>query len=182
MFLVRVMSLFFLASPCVHAIHLRSNITNTVFSPLSPYNAGNAFVNCTNYNQYTNQCNYHGMCLSNGYCKCDTGYITWPSDNKVGCTYVQKSQLVTFLLSFFLGKISGAGEWYAGNTDMALAQLLLFALGVVTVCVLAIWSEGVSVCFNFLWCLAIIILWFYVWINVAVGNTTDGNGAPLNPM
>lgn len=143
--------------------------------------ASGAFVNCssTTFNQYSDQCNYHGVCLVSGSCKCDDGYITWPKDGSVGCNYKQKSQLIAFLLSFLLGPISGAGLWYIGNIGPALAQLLLF--GVCLVCATAA-RDGVGTCMIVLWVLAVKGLWLNVWIAILTGDITDGNGAPLAKM
>lgn len=202
-------TIFFLSNfalVLINGLHLRFNqsAANTIHSDRSnapfdaipfnaiPFDASNTFVNCTHYNQYTAQCDNKGVCWSNGNCKCDEGYITWPSDNTVGCNYKQKSQLISFLLSFFLGEVSGAGEWYLGNTDMALAQLLVFVVGIVFVCLVSCacacasqdGDAGVCAggCFGCMWVLAVVGLWLFVWITILAGYSTDGNGAPLAPM
>lgn len=160
------------------------------------YSGNNEYVNCTDANQYSAQCDFNGICLSNGNCKCDSGYITWPQGNSVGCTYKQKQQLIAFLLSFFVGEFTGAGEWYLGNNDIALAQLLVFVLGLPFVIIFACigcaggsrsnktaeGAFGAGGCGACVWFLTIVGLWLFVWIAILTGYIVDGNGAPLEPM
>jgi hypothetical protein len=164
------------------------NLNSTYFMP----NAVNYDCTSTDQGTYTSVCDYNGICITDGTCKCDDGYITWPDNNSVGCNYKQKSQLIAFLLSFFLGGISGAGEWYLNNTTTALVQLLLFwtipmtcLCGAVTCGVTTNSGEGgigCSGCMAGLQTFAVLGLWLYIWIVVIMGSYHDGNGAPLTPI
>ena len=80
-------------------------------------------LNCSNYDK-NEGCNYRGNCKSDGDCVCDDGYAT-SDDSQTQCDYKMKSRLIAFLLQLFLGAFSGAGEWYLGNVDYAIGQLLL---------------------------------------------------------
>jgi len=134
-----------------------------------------------------------GHCQNGKKCVCADGYITWPENAAVDCAYKQKGRPVAFLLSFFLGEFTGAGEWYLGNTDMAKTQLFLCTRGLPVVIGMACLAKyvcgtaaaaaaGKSVVdiLFCVWMLAIAVLWLIVWICTITGATTDGNGAPLS--
>jgi len=69
-------------------------------------------------NNYTGECHSDNDCSNNGecqldssgqtYCNCDDGYIQADGDGP--CGYHQRSKLVAFLLSFFLG--SYGVDWF----------------------------------------------------------------------
>lgn len=153
---------------------------NTTPFQITPYTVN---YNCTadDYGIYTPICDYNGKCIADGTCKCDNGYITWPANNPVGCNYKQKSQLVAFLLSLFLGSFSGAGEWYLNNTMMGLVQVLLCwtCIPVACLCGAATNSEACIGGMSGAQTLAVIVLWLYLWISIIDGTRNDGNGAPL---
>lgn len=146
-------------------------------------------VNCTNSGQYSAYCDYNGVCLSNGSCKCDDGYTTYPSDHNPGCNYKQKSMLIAFLLEFFIGYMTGAGRWYLGNTAYALAEVLVFWLGLIGACccgcVIGATSgdeKSAGGCTYFVTLLASLTvfgLWLASWIMILTGQVHDSNGAPL---
>ena len=54
-------------------------------------------VNCTEYGQKSETCDFHGYCTSSGKCDCDDGYVNDPDATTKGCTYKQKSKYVAFL-------------------------------------------------------------------------------------
>jgi len=84
------------------------------------------YTNCTTIGAYSNVCSNNGVCTSSQQCKCNKGYITFPSDHYPYCNYKQKSQLIAFLLEFFLGLEGGAGEFYIENKSFGITQLILF--------------------------------------------------------
>ncbi|CAF0850185.1 unnamed protein product [Adineta ricciae] len=91
-------------------------------------------------------------------CKCDRGWIN-SKDQTNYCNYEQKSQLASFLLSFFLG-LFGA-DWYylsVGNGGyIAGAIFKMLTLGG-----FGIW-------------------WLVDWIRILTNAFPDGNGQPLLP-
>ncbi len=138
---------------------------------------------CTTPGQKSGQCSWHGICNDNGGCVCDNGYTTHDSD--VGCNYKQKSRVIAFLFSFFLGPEGGAGEWYLGNTQLALGQLLttwvgLFGILILTcifgACAGEVAGMGFGGLFGVLWMFAVVIWWFCDWIMIVNGQIKDGNG------
>ena len=146
-------------------------------------------TNCTDFGQNSVYCDYNGICLPSGVCRCDDGYITFPKSSTISCNYKQKSRLNAFLFSFFLGIEGGAGEWYLGNENLALGQLLFtwatfFCILIFVCCLLAAFNttEGFGGCCAYilcsLWCFGIVIWWMCDWIMIINGQTKDGNGAP----
>jgi hypothetical protein len=82
------------------------------------------YTNCTTIGAYSNVCSNNGVCTSSQQCKCNKGYITFPSDHYPYCNYKQKSQLIAFLLEFFLGLEGGAGEFYIENKSFGITQFI----------------------------------------------------------
>lgn len=145
----------------------------------------NANVNysCSTPGLKVEECNYRGTCTTAGYCICDDGYTTYPENSSTGCNYKQKSRVVAFLLSFFLGAESGAGEWYLGNTGLAVGQLLLLWGGLLLSCCCTIGftldggdKRGLNSCFTFFLTIGVIVWWFYDWISIVNGDIKDSNG------
>lgn len=153
----------------------------------------NANMTCTDVGYYSKCCDYNGIYLDNGNCKCDDGYETHPSNNLPQCNYKQKNRLTVFLLQLFIGEVSGAGFFYAGRVSLALGQILLFWIGLMyiccTYCAIAVCcseNESSAQCFlctntflYVLWGFAVIAFWFVGWILPISENFKDGNGVPL---
>ena len=133
-------------------------------------------------------CNYHGHCID-GVCVCNSDWATFEATDESGmCNYERKSQLVAFLLQLFLGKISGAGYWYVGQVGLALAETLLFWVGMIFVCIMGCIGQGLGgddgaagcmYCFYVLWVLSWGLFWLISWIMFAVDDVLDGNGVAL---
>ena len=72
----------------------------------------------------------HGDCMqytddpTKYFCKCYSGYDTYPYDNSVKCNYHKKSQLKAFLLELLL--CYGAGHFYIHNYKRAIPKLIVF--------------------------------------------------------
>lgn len=123
----------FFALSNTDALNLRSVITNVNYlnnSVSSIDSLSNIPINCTNTNYLSPECGYKGICLPNGACKCDENYATFPRNHPVQCNYEKKKTSTMFWLSLLVGHISGAGYWYVGYEDMAIAQIIIsfFAL------------------------------------------------------
>ena len=164
-----------------HGAYFRSTYDiNNITSMTSPY----TIQNCTDVGYISSQCSYHGICLSDGNCDCDKGYITHNSD--IACNYEQKSKYIAFLLSFFLGMVGGGGEWYLNNTELALGQLLFFWVVPIGACIIGCClsilardeSAGkcVSAAISACWGFGIIIWWICDWAFILNGDRTDSNG------
>jgi hypothetical protein len=132
------------------------------------------------------------MCLNDGSCKCDDGYITYPSDHYPACDYKQKDKLTAFLLELLIGYATGTGQWYLGNISYALAELLVFWLGLFGACCCGCFivgtmgsDEGIvggclSMTITGMVILTVFGLWLASWIMILTDQTNDGNGAPLS--
>jgi len=57
-------------------------------------------------------------------CVCDLGYYTFPINSTVDCCYEQSSQLIAFLLEFFIG--FGCGFFYIGRYNLAITKLVMY--------------------------------------------------------
>ena len=146
--------------------------------------------NCSTIGIQSEYCSFNGICTTSTSCKCDDGYITFPTDNKEQCNYKQKSMLIAFLLSFFLGIVSGAGEWYLGNIGLAVGQLVFMWGFSPFICIIACCAASISgednkvfsclfKCLGALWGSGIIVWWLCDWIMIINGTTNDSNGASL---
>lgn len=178
------------------ASHLRFTTNKIMLSDInSTIEAqSNTNMTCTDVGYYSKCCDYNGIYLDNGNCKCDDGYATYPNNNFPQCNYKQKSRLTVFLLQLFIGEISGAGFFYAGRISLALGQFLLFWVGLlymlcmpfcVAVCTGAN-GENDMKCYTclhtficVLWVFAFVIFWFVGWILPISDNFKDGNGVEL---
>lgn len=140
--------------------------------------------NCTNA-----LCNYHGICNDDKTeCICDSGYITYKSNNGTQCNYKQKNTVVAFCLSLFLFPV-GAGEFYLENMGLGAGQLVYVfgfcILIAILTCVLGFTmkdTDGSVViipCFICLWSMGLIAWYIYDVVTIGKGNMTDGNGAPI---
>ncbi|KAG5187501.1 hypothetical protein JKP88DRAFT_141257, partial [Tribonema minus] len=87
-------------------------------------------------------------------CECDTGYVSIDSE---ACSYRQKSELVAFLLSFFVVFV-GADWFYLASGDAGYIVTGVFKL--VTVGGFGVW-------------------WLVDWIRILAGAFPDGNGVAL---
>ncbi len=140
------------------------------------------YYGCTTPGLKVAECDYNGVCTATGGCHCDDGYVTHDSPT-VGCNYKQKSRVIAFLLSFFLGIEGGAGEWYLGNEELALAQLLTTWVGLIGIAILmcalscAFGEGGQAIAILYVpWVLCVLIWWMCDWILIIKGDMKDGNG------
>lgn len=109
----------------------------------------------------SDQC-FQGTCTpynaTTSFCVCDRSYITKDGDNV--CSYHQKSELVAFLLSLFVGGV-GADWFYLAEGN----GVYIFA-GVAKL--LTVGGFG--------------IWWLVDWIRILCGDFHDGQGVPLVPF
>lgn len=112
--------------------------------------------------------------------------------NEAQCAYHQKSQLVAFLLSFFVGW-TGADYFYLGQTGIiklltcGIGGLILLILGacVLALCIAGKSADGISCFGNFmntligLEALAGFGWWLACVIMIGIGSMHDGNGYPM---
>lgn len=195
--------LLFLLFPFSQCFHLRSvNIINgSSFNNINYINytmifndyANNEFttssVNCSGVNTFSDSCSNNGVCLTSGKCRCEDGYTTYPKNHNPQCNYKQKKRLTAFLLSFFLGAWSGAGYWYLGITDMAIAQLMVFVSFIFVICCYLCTIDDskanekeesfCSNCIEFTFSIVMLALWINALVSIASNDFTDGNGATL---
>lgn len=75
-------------------------------------------------------CNSHGTCVDN-LCYCDDEYATEDEDDP--CDYKRKSQLVAFLLDFF---INGGGQIYLGYLNWGIPRLILLFWPIITIIII----------------------------------------------
>lgn len=107
------------------------------------------------------QCGDHGECVpfifntTENFCVCDDNVINL--DNEI-CNYKQTSQLVAFLLSFFLGYL-GIDRCYMSRGDGTAICIGIFKA--ITLGCLGIW-------------------WLIDWILILADPWNDGNGVPLH--
>ncbi len=158
-------------------LYLLRHVDNAIVNGAT-FDIGKNIINCTNVGQNSLECNYNGICLLNGNCKCNAGYITFPDSSTTGCNYKQKSKWVAFLLSFFLGPEAGAGEWFLGNENLALGQLLFTWVTLIAIGIFALCTNGASGILAIPWILGVMLWWLCDWILIINGHTNDGNGAP----
>jgi hypothetical protein len=174
-----------------------------------PTGAGPAFTRTPNNPNYELEdqkyfyrqnmvCNYNtcplpNVCTDATTCICATGYADVPTltqDPTMACIYVQKKQLVAFLLEFFVA--NGIGHFYAGRILFGVLKLLVFLgpiiIGIMMCCCgLALKpSENTSSCMGL--CLMIFSCTFccgaLVWqlvdlIMFGMNKYRDGNNVPL---
>lgn len=140
-----------------------------------------AWVPCTQVGQTTAECNYNGFCTESGHCRCNDGYTTHRSSTE--CNYRQKSRYTAFLLQFFIGGMTGAGEFYLGNIGLASGQLALFwgsiPLQIITgvfESVYLVEGSGWSTLTFVLCSFAAFFWWLVDWIMILTGDRKDGNG------
>lgn len=133
----------------------------------------------------------NGVCTDdNTTCKCLNGYANFEVKGQETygyyCTYVQKKQLVAFLLEFFVS--SGVGHFYAGRTLFGVMKLLVciapILISILMCCAVLskdnsnCWGLFVSitscgfVCAALVWQLVDIIMF-------GLNKYKDGNGVPL---
>jgi len=150
------------------------------------------------------ECSTNGLCIRNGnnssegYCLCTSGYITLVTNdtNNQGCNYKQRSQLVAFLLHFFLGTL-GAGEFYLGNMGIASGQLVLL-LGpiLISCCLCCLYGMSTIVerdtnttagivgifssCIACTISIAVFAWWLVDCIYIGLGIRLDGNGQKMD--
>jgi hypothetical protein len=133
-------------------------------------------------------CSGNGRCSStntDSVCICDSGYATKYNSRPLPepqCTYKRKKQLIAFLLHFFIGSFTGAGEFYIHNVGFGFGQSFLF-WGVVVPVVFFICIDSPFM----LWCSVTLInaavtgWWIADVVLFALNDRTDGNGYKLQP-
>lgn len=130
--------------------------------------------NCT-----TNaDCNWNGLCLPSGYCKCFDKYATFPADSFPECNYEKLNRLYAASLEGGIGATIGAGDLYLGNKNPMIGSILIFWVGLIaTIVVLIIFDDGLClrfVCYSWLLCFVIYTACrFYMMAN---GRVKDSNG------
>jgi hypothetical protein len=141
--------------------------------------------------------------MDNTVCKCLAGMADYQPDvskntpNAVFCTYERKKQLTAFLLQFF---IFCAGQFYVGNIQYAIPQLLLTIL----LCVLGAIKSVMKITFFaqkdendepierpckhsiIIWTVELLTVTLFVWwladiIIFGMNNYVDKHGIPLIP-
>lgn len=145
-------------------------------------------TNCTNP---ALQCSGRGLCTDptgvpnvTSVCLCDDGFLTWPEGAYPECNHKKTSKLVPFLLTAFVGWLSGAGAFMIGATGWGSAELLVFWVGLLSLMLTACtmdkndWGHLIS-CLGCVWVIAIIALWVCVLALIGDGQLTDKQGAPL---
>ena len=125
----------------------------------------------------------YGRCTSLTNCRCIPGNANAPKISKETCSYIQKQQLVAFLLELFLN--SGIGHFYTGLWWLGLIKLLIVGITPIVFCFLlccvAAFNKSeywyISLAFGLLsgiWWLVDLILY-------GIGWYYDGNDIPLKP-
>ena len=152
-------------------------------------------INCSESN-----CRIPNMCSSDKKtCMCSLDYAEYllnkpleqgeqrvdASKMTLFCAHARKNQLTYFLLEFFLN--IGAGHFYAGNTGLGVAKIIVVLLPCIAMCILGCmgamsgldkgmaFGTGIAICAS----CAISIWWLVDIIMIAVGKKTDGLGVPL---
>lgn len=146
----------------------------------------------------SNNCPVPNACYDASTCRCADGYANYfePGDNTANtgpyCTYIRKKQLTAFLLQFFI--FCGAGQFYVGNIQFAVPQLIISLAPCVISCIqlcagIRFKSDGdsrpcchlVVVIINCIFACAFCGWWLADAIIFGMNKYTDGNGVPLEP-
>jgi hypothetical protein len=116
-----ILHLFYITSHRHHNTNGGKNIT------ITPKNRTCNYENCPEG---------RGICSIDNICYCLPGFITVP-DSKYGdyeCNYLQKSQMIAFLLEFVLS--FGTGHFYIKNYAMAIPKCIFCIAFLVVTCLL----------------------------------------------
>jgi hypothetical protein len=140
-----------------------------------------------------NNCPFPNVCTDATVCRCAEGYANFHTetmDPNVYCTYLQKKQLVAFLLEFFV--TLGIGHFYAGRILFGVLKLLVYLgpiiIGILMCCCgLALKpNENSSGCLGLMtlicscaFCCAALAWQLADLIMFGLNNYKDGNGVPL---
>ena len=155
------------------SLHNSNNITKTVklLFNLKPWST-------------STDCFAQSHCV-NSVCQCDKGWYT--RDDDAPCSYEQKSKLVAFLLSFFLGNF-GADWFYlsAKATPYIVAGLFKLIAGAWCGAVYKSWNNNDEEsgsrynCLSSIWACDGSIWWLVDWIRILSNSFPDGTGVPLS--
>jgi len=137
------------------------------------------------YSGKVNNCNVqncfpdNGVCIETNLCKCMKGYANYPEDTPKKCSYIQKKQLVAFLLEFFLP--FGVGHFYGGIWWLGLIKLLLLVVSPIVLCITYCCAKNIVLWY--ILSIAIPLLDFVWWLVDAIlfgiNYYKDSNGVPL---
>jgi hypothetical protein len=151
-------------------------------------------INCTNVN-----CPLPHACLDANTCRCANGFANYYdpiTDDQVQarlgpyCIYERKKQLTAFLLQFFV--FCGAGQFYVGNIQYAVPQLIISLAPCIISCIQCIMGIRIKgedrpcghlviLIINCLFSCALCGWWLADVIIFGMNKHLDGNGVPLNP-
>ncbi len=138
------------------------------------------------------------QCVDNSTCKCAVGTANFPSTYTGSyCLYKQKNQLTAFLLQFFI--FNGAGQFYVGNINYAVPQLIICLLSCCLPCISFCLGMGLNfkskdstseesrstlgmilICLNCALGCCIFAWWLADAIIFGTNKYLDSNGVPLN--
>ncbi len=167
-------------------------VESTVNNALSPKINPEEIMRAKNIDCNTVNCLPQlGICIDKSTCWCNDGHANlFVNENQRKdqyCSYVRKSQLVAFLLEFFIP--IGTSHFYLGNITTGVYKLLVvlvlptlffclsFCCVAVTknLCGMAISCLGVgAACVGAVWEI-------YDLVNLIMNNYTDSNGVTPNP-
>jgi TM2 domain-containing membrane protein YozV len=204
--MIKIFQIFFLAIILINLIsYVSSQDPDTLIVDDEFYKDPiyDTFLFVRNITCTVSNCPTPNQCVQGAkVCRCGSGYANYVDNSttiQVGgvCLYERKKQLTAFLLQFFVFFV-GAGQFYVGNIQYAVPQLILSILGIV----LGIIKSVMKITFSAgedekgeeieRPCLHTIIWWsyelvgatvFYWWladiITFGMNNYVDGKGIPL---
>ncbi len=137
-------------------------------------------------------CGVPNQCVDENTCKCAIGTANFPQTaSGPFCQYKQLNQLTGFLLQFFI--FHGAGQFYLGNMNLAVPQLILCLLVYLIPCVSAFSGNGfffkskertskfalVLFILHIIICCSVFAWWLAEAIVFGANKYIDSNGIPL---
>jgi hypothetical protein len=138
-------------------------------------------------------CAVPNECVDESTCKCALGTANFPQIAAGPfCQYKQLNQLTGFLLQFFV--FHGAGQFYLGNLNLAIPQLILCLLVYLIPCISAFSGNGffykrkeggrskfalVLLILHIIICSSVFAWWLAEAIVFGVNKYYDSTGVPL---